>query len=408
VLTRPPGALLLGSDFKALGVARSLGRRGIPVAMVDNLPRAGWFSRYVRRRYRWPGPMSGAAFLDFLLDVGRRGGMQGWVLFPTQDENLELVARNYESLSDFYRLVTQPWSILKWAHDKKLLHVIAEGAGVGHPRTWYPPSENELRTMDIRFPAILKPAISINLQYATGRKALAAANPEALVDAYRRVLAVVPADAVMVQELLIGASQYSVAAFCEGGRVVSAMTARRTRQYPIDFGLSSSFVEAVEAPHLLELAGRLLRRLGMTGMVEVEFIEDPSDGAMKVLDVNARPFGWHTLCIASGLDLPWMQYGYALGRHPRRVLPRYGLRWIRLMTDLPAGAQAVRAGIITPLQYVRSLRGKNVFSVLDVRDPLPAAGDLMIGLFRLLHLVEPRRAHLSGAAGQQVELDVAG
>jgi len=352
--------------------------------------------------------MYGAAFLDFLLDVGRRGDMQGWILFPTQDENLELVARNVESLSNAYRLVTQPWSILKWAHDKKLLHVIAEGAGVSHPRTWYPASEDELHTMDIRFPAILKPAISINLQYAIGRKALAVSNAEALVDAYRRVLAVVPRDDVMVQELLIGASQYSVAAFCDGGRIVSAMTARRTRQYPIDFGLSSTFVEAVEAPHLLELATRLLRRLGLTGMVEVEFIEDPSDGAMKVLDVNPRPFGWHTLCIACGLDLPWMQYGYALGRHPRRVLPQYGLRWIRLMTDLPAGAQGVRAGTITPLQYVRSLRGKTVFSVLDVRDPLPAAGDLMVALSRLLHLVEPSRARLSGAAGQQVELDVAG
>ena len=39
-LNRLPGALLLGSDFKALGVARSLARRGIPIALVDDLPRS--------------------------------------------------------------------------------------------------------------------------------------------------------------------------------------------------------------------------------------------------------------------------------------------------------------------------------------------------------------------------------
>jgi predicted ATP-grasp superfamily ATP-dependent carboligase len=183
VTVRPPGALLLGSDFKALGVARSLGRRGVPVAVVDNLPRSGWFSRHVSRRYRWTGPMSGTAFVDFLLDVARRDGLEGWLLFPAQDENLEEVARNREALAAVYRIVTQPWDVLKWAHDKKLMHVIADGAGVAHPRTWYPASEDELRkAKDIRFPAIVKPSMSIDLQYAIGRKALQVADIDSLLE----------------------------------------------------------------------------------------------------------------------------------------------------------------------------------------------------------------------------------
>jgi predicted ATP-grasp superfamily ATP-dependent carboligase len=384
---RGPGALLLGSDFKALGVARSLGRRGVAIGMVDNLPRSGWFSRYVARRYRWKGPMHGTAFVNFLLDVAHHEALEGWVLFPAQDETLELVAQNWESLSKVYRLVTQPWSVLKWAHDKKLLHVIAEGAGVHHPRTWYPASEDALHAMDIRFPAIVKPTISIDMQYAIGRKALPVANIEGLIQSYRRALAIVASEDIMVQEVVAGRSQYSVAAFCEDGRILSAMTARRTRQYPIDYGLSSSFVEAVEAPHLIELSHKLLRRLGTTGMVEVEFIEDQEDGKSKLLDVNPRPFGWHTLCIACGLDLPWMQYGYAIGRRPGRVLPRYGPRWVRILTDIPAGAQCIRAGLMSPVEYIRSLRGATVFSVLDPRDPLPAFGDMIVAAWRLVRVL---------------------
>ena len=387
---RAPGALLLGSDFKALGVARSLGRLGVPVAVVDNLPRSAWFSRYVSRRFRWHGQMRGPSFLTYLCDLARREGLDGWVLIPCQDETLELVSRDCESLSRAYRLTTQPWGILKWAHDKKLLHVVAEGAGVRHPKTWYPGAETDLREMDIEFPAILKPATSIDMQYATGRKAVPAADVEGLVDGYRRLSAVVPPEQIMVQRVVGGGSQYSIAGFCEGGRIVSAMTARRTRQFPIDYGLSSSFVEAVEVPHLLELARRLLGRLGTTGMVEVEFIEDRRDAAPLLLDVNPRPFGWHTLCIACGLDLPWMQYGYALGRHPGRVHPRYGPRWVRLLTDLPAGMQSIRGGGLSPLDYVRSLGGELVFSVLDLRDPLPAAGDLAVAVRRLLSRAVPR------------------
>ena len=34
------GVVLLGSDFKALAVARSLGRRGVPICLIDNIPRS--------------------------------------------------------------------------------------------------------------------------------------------------------------------------------------------------------------------------------------------------------------------------------------------------------------------------------------------------------------------------------
>jgi len=403
VTVAPPGVLLLGSDFKALGVARSLGRRGIPIAMVDNLPRSGWFSRYVAKRFRWTGPMYGTAFLDFLLDLGRRESLEGWILFPAQDENLELVARNCDSLSGVYRLVTQPWDSLKWAHDKKLMHAIADVAGVDHPRTWYPDSENALlEATGIRFPAIVKPAMSIEMQYAIGRKALQAADLEELVQAYRRASAIVPPEHIMVQEVVIG-PQCSVAAFCEEGIVLSAMTARRTRQFPIDYGLSSSFVEAIEIRDLLDPARRLLQRLGITGMVEVEFIEDQRDGKPKLLDVNPRPFGWHALCIACGLDLPWMQYQYALGRRPGRVHPRYGPRWVRILTDVPAGVQRIRAGLMSPLEYLRSLRGEMMFSVLDLHDPLPAVGDLMVAVGRVLRAMATRR----WARGQRLREEAA-
>ena len=54
-----------------------------------------------------------------------------------------------------------------------------------------------------------------------------------------------------VQEIIPGdgKEQYSVAAYCKDGTMLASMTARRTRQYPIDFGRGSTFVEAIEVPN---------------------------------------------------------------------------------------------------------------------------------------------------------------
>jgi predicted ATP-grasp superfamily ATP-dependent carboligase len=386
-----PGALLLGSDFKALGVARSLGRRGIRVAVVDTLPRSAWFSRYVGRRFKSSGAIRGPDFVDFLLRLAAQESVEGWILWPAQDDALEMVARNAERLSASYRLITPPWEALRWAHDKRLLHQAADEVGVPHPPTWYPADEEALRETPLRFPVILKPRVSVDLQDAFGRKAIPAADLTELEELYWFATRVVRPDYVMVQEVVPSEAQYSVGAFADRGRVLSAMTAKRTRQFPIDYGLSSTFVEAIDMPELIEPARRILERLGTTGMVEVEFIVDRRDGQAKLLDVNPRPWGWHTLCAACGLDFSSMQYDFAMGRPVANLVPRYGPRWIRLLTDLPAGLQGIRAGALTVSAYVRSLvAGPTIDSVFDWRDPAPAAGDLAVAATRVMKAVARR------------------
>nr|BBH95741.1 hypothetical protein KTA_39400 [Thermogemmatispora argillosa] len=402
--------MILGSDFKALGVVRSLGRRGIACMLIDAVPRSAWFSRYTRRRIRWHGSLGDEALLRFLLSLGPTHGLQGAVLFPMQDEAVELVSRHYMELAPLYRLTTPPWEIARWALDKRLTYQMAERLAIPAPRTWYPASEEALASLDLQFPLIVKPAISVHLQYALHLKALEAHNYAELLAAYRQVRAVLDADEIMLQELIPGGglSQYSVGAFCAEGQLRYALTARRRRQYPIDYGLGSSFVEAVEVPALYPLAEKVLRFMGANGMVEVEFKLDPRDDCYKLLDINLRPWGWHTLCIACGLDLPYLQYCQATGRPgeaPTSI--RYGRRWLRLLTDLPAGLQEIRAGLSSPSAYLRSLIGPLTFSVFAWSDPLPALGDLLVALLRSRSLLRSRLtprspAHPSSSPPQAV------
>src|SRR5713226_3993930 len=94
-----PGVVVLGSDFKALGVVRSLGKRGIRCIVIDNIPRSAWFSRYSTRCIKWPGSMDTTAFLDFLLQVGKKYHLEQWLLYPLQDEVVALVARHTQQLA---------------------------------------------------------------------------------------------------------------------------------------------------------------------------------------------------------------------------------------------------------------------------------------------------------------------
>lgn len=376
--TSIPGAVLLGSDFKALAVARSLGRHGVPSVVIDNQPRSAWYSRYVTRRVRWDGPMDDPAFVGALIDLAKAHHLDGWMLVPMQDEVVELVARHVELLGAVFTLATQDWSVLRWACDKRLTHQMADEAGVPYPRTWYPARAGDLDQLDLTYPVIIKPAISVHLQYAIRLKALPAASLDELRAQYDRAAAIISPDEIMVQEIIpgTGREQYSVAAYCQAGETRLRLTARRMRQYPIDYGLGSSFVQAVEVPEIVDFGERITRFMGVTGMVEVEFKRDPRDGQYKLLDINLRPWGWHSLCMACGLDFPYLHYRDLCGDPPTPREPRYGVRWARMITDLPAGLAEIRAGLLSPADYLRSFAGPITFSVFDWRDPRPALGDL--------------------------------
>jgi predicted ATP-grasp superfamily ATP-dependent carboligase len=401
------GAILLGSDFKALGVMRSLGRRGIRSVVIDNTPRAAWASRYAVARYRWEnGALDSPAFLNYLLRLGETPRYAGWLLIPTQDEVVELVARNHDALASRFTLVTQGWDVLQYACDKQQMNVMARATGVTTPTTWYPRDEDDLANLDIAYPAIIKPTVSIRLQHAMRLKALPAATIEEMRAQYRLALSAMPASEVMIQEIIPGGGerQFSVAAYAREGAIVASMTARRTRQYPIDYGLGSSFVEAREIPGILEDARKLIAYMRLTGMVEVEFKQDPRSGVNKLLDINVRPWGWHTLAIACGLDFPAMQYCDVVGLPLPEAAPHYDYRWLRAITDLPAGLALTRAHLLTPLEYLRSLvAGKITFSVLSWSDPLPALMDSASAFMRGLRLVFKRKAasRESGAASDQ-------
>jgi D-aspartate ligase len=371
---RRTGALVIGSDYKALGVVRSLGRHGIPVAVLHDEHLLAERSRYCRRTFTWPA--SGEAEkVAHLLDLASREGLRGWTIFPTEDETAALLARNRAALSDAYRLTIEAsWETLRWAYDKRLTYRLAGELGLDHPRTAYPRDRADVLTYTGPFPAILKPATRAELNRFTISKAWPAPDAATLITKYDDACTLIDPSLIMIQEQIPGGGdgQFSYAAICREGRPVASLVARRLRQWPMDFGRASTYVETIDEPEVEATALRLLDALRFDGVVEVEFKRDARDGRLKLLDINPRVWGWHTLGQRAGVDFSYLLWRTAQGAEVPAVRGKPGVRWVRALTDVPTVVREIRAGRLSVSAYVRSLSGPIEYAMLAADDPVPS------------------------------------
>jgi D-aspartate ligase len=377
------GALVLGGSHGALAVVRSLGRHGIPVWFASDDNMLARLSRYARKGVSWPGPNVAGA-VDFLLELGRRHGLFGWVLIPCADEEARLISQNHAALSRMFRVRTPAWETMRWAYDKHRMNERAAALGLDLPRSFSAASRDDLVNADVRFPAILKPAVKHHGNAFTLAKAWRADDRAALLARYDDAAALVGADAVVVQELIPGrgAAQLSYAALWDRGRPVASLTARRTRQYPIDFGYTSTFVETIARADVEHAACRFLDSLGYDGLVEVEFKYDARDGALKLLDVNARGWTWIALGERAGVDFPHLFWRLAMGDALPSARAAPGVAWMHASRDIVAACQEMAAGYLAPRDYLASLRAPVQFAAFAPDDPLPGVLDVPLALAR--------------------------
>jgi D-aspartate ligase len=367
------GALVMDADYRALAVVRSLGRRGIPVWVLrhgDQL--LATLSRYNRRTLCWPS-QDEEEKVNFLVNLADRESIRDWVLFPTGDEGAALVARHHKALGERFQLTTPPWDVLQWCYDKRLTYRLADRVGVHHPWTLYPANDEEVTACECPYPIILKPAYSRSYNRLTASKAWRIDNRAQLLARYDEAKTLVDPGALMIQELISGGgeSQFSYTALCQDGRVIASLTARRTRQIPMDFGRASTFVETVDDPLTSATAVRLVEALRYTGIVEVEFKRDLRDGKLKLLDINPRVWGWHSLCGPAGVDYPYLLWLLAIGEPVPATKAAVGMRWVRMSTDAPTAIREVLHGRLSLREYLRSIRPPVAPAIYASDDPVP-------------------------------------
>ena len=378
--TELPAAPVFNCHITGLAVARSLGRRGVPVIGLDRDESGyGLHSRYTAVAGLCPYPLDDErGFIDLLMEIG--GALkQKAVLFPCLDEWVFAVARHASELGEYFLLPFSDIETVERILDKNLLYHKCEERRIPIPRTFYVGEQSpEQIASEISYPCIVKPALQREFTNEFGEKVLRAGSREDFLSLCERA----GHHSLLAQEI-VGAGSDSFYSLCNyigrDGEPKGTFVGRKLEQYPPDFG-TACLVDSRYVEEIVERGVDILKQFGYHGISEVEFIYDEKSRDFKLLDINTRVWKWIGLPIQAGIDLPWLAYADAVyGNVEAASRQREGLRWVYLK-DYVALRRA-RAGVdettLTRKDWVDLITGQAesggeiVDAVLSSDDPEP-------------------------------------
>jgi predicted ATP-grasp superfamily ATP-dependent carboligase len=353
--------VVLGFGYGGLGIARSLGRLGVPVHAVEADPgAAGLASRYVRRAHAWDCATASASdTLGFLDDLGRRLGPA--LLLPTTDTTAVFVADHADELAPRFLFPRPPRELVRRLTDKREVFRLALQFGVPTPLTVFPRSRDDVQQFlaDARFPVVLKPIDPTRFERRTGRRLAIVATPDALLARYLEWEDTI-APNLMLQEHIPGGDEavwMFNGVFNEWSECVAAFTGRKLRQHPVYGGTTSLGV--CQRNHRVErLTIDFMWALRYQGVLDVGYRYDARDGLYKLLDPNPRVGATFRLFVdEQGLDVVRVLY-CDLTRQP--VWPgraHDGRKWLVENHDIDTSLAQLSAGTLTLRRWLASLIG---------------------------------------------------
>lgn len=370
-----PGVLVLGAESQGLGILRQLGEAGIHSIVVDQdsigIART---SRYCRSFVRSPRYSDEGAFVEFLLDLADKRDLKDWTLFPTDDEQIRVLSQHRDALGQEYRIWTQEWEKISILYNKDLFYRHVSDLGLNCPETSVIESVEQLDDLDLDYPVIIKPSVKKHFYGRFKQKAIECGDLSEVREIFVKSADIVPPNQLLIQERIPGhgENQFSLAGLFNNGEPVFFITAQRVRQHPMDFGHASTYVELLECNELVEPSLELLSSIGYSGVCEVEFIKDTRTSEYRILEVNPRFWGWHTITRACGVNLPVMLYKqiYGLLQKETHSHPLRG-SWVKSITDLPVGLALMLRGKLPFTKLVKQHWGASENATFRLGDPLP-------------------------------------
>lgn len=370
--------LVLALHHGALGIARSLGRLGVPVyGATEDPSNASARSRYFRDVFSW-SPRDPAKAVDQLVQFGER--FERPLLLPTSDTTTILVEDHADRLREVFEFRPRPPGLARALSSKHSMYELCLEHGVSTPRTVFPASVAEAVSLlgDLTLPVVLKPVDGSIVPASVGVTATIAASRDEALAVVRRL----PGN-VLIQEYIPGGSE-SVwmfnGYFDENGDCLFGITGRKLRQHPVSGGVTS-LGQCVRNDVVQETTRRFMSAVGYGGILDCGYRYDARDSAYKLLDVNPRIGSSFRLFVDSaGLDVARVWYRDLTGQPVQVGEGVEGRRWLVEDIDLVSSFRYMRTGALGPRAWFRSVRKVDERAWLARDDIRPA---LRLPAFRI-------------------------
>lgn len=379
-----PIPVILGGFVNGLGLIRSFGYKKIPTILLDRKKTFSFYSKYTTG-YICPDPEhEEQAFIEYLLKLGRGLPKKG-VLFATNDIWLIPISKHRNELSQFFYFPMAEWDVIEKCWNKKFLYPIAESNGIPIPKTFFLDSIGELDSVadQMTYPCILKPSITIGFLEklkANGRALVINDKNELIFWKERIIQADLGKVPLILQEQIEGppSGLFTITSYAnKSSDIVAYSIGHKIRQYPPDAGTITSG-RLHDDPQIYELGKKLIKSLNYYGISNIEFKKDEKKNDYKLIEINPRPGMWNYSALMSGINLPYLAYCDLLQKDEcsqDSTLVKNGT-WIFLPSDfLYALYWNRRKGYheysLTLKQWFNSLKGRKIFAVESIDDPLP-------------------------------------
>lgn len=318
-------AVVVGFSIHGLAIARSLARLGIRVhALTADRTLATSATRYATVHY-CPG-VDSVSIVDKLRDFATSTlGASRAVLFPTNDNMVRSIGRNWQELEPFYSL--------SWATCRKLVLELqlkdslashCERAGVPYPRSETVNSLEECR----RWPYDLSSSCLV-IKPVRPLSAFKAVITSSVADLERLVVQYPNDLPFIVQEYVDGKDDelYFCSMYLKDGDEIFAFTGRKLRALPEGTG-QGTIMTSEPNEELIQLSRKFLSGLQISGPVAIEYKRDHK-GRFWLIEPNVgRTEYCVDLLIQSGINVPQFEYFHALGKWSSQMchIPRLGKR----------------------------------------------------------------------------------
>jgi predicted ATP-grasp superfamily ATP-dependent carboligase len=362
-----------------LGIARSLGRLGVPVyGLHDDAWAPAARSRYMRAAFvaHPAGALLDGSVAPLQMaarQIGRRA-----LLIPIDDAASFLVQEHAAELGEQFIFPEQPAGLAQRLSRKKDLHLLCKSLGLPTPEAVFPRSRDDVREFieHATFPVALKSIDSRVLRHRPAARSVVIANsPAELLAEYGR--AEVPSQPnLMLQEYIPGGAEtiwMFNGYFDANSDCLFGITARKLRQHPPYTGITSLGV-CVDHPEVVSQTRKLMKALGYRGIVDMGYRFDARDGQYKLLDVNPRIGATFRLFVdRNGNDVVRTMYLDMTGQSVRFAGVVPGRKWVLESHDFASSLVYIRNKQLSVGAWARSFGGLAEAAWFAPDDPMPFA-----------------------------------
>jgi D-aspartate ligase len=375
-----------GLDVSAYGIARSLGRHGIPVyALNDHLRDPLKYSRYVRECFVYPDdPSQPRAYAGdsvanedvlcrLMLEWGARFPSKP-VLFATSDWFARFLSNQQQKLTEKFLFHWVPPGLFATIVDKGTMVRFCETAGVKVPRTHITSAEDDMALIarDFIYPCLIKPVHRYTASFPVeSAKVLIAATPAQAQAFFQKFPQM--KGATLLQELIEGGDDqvFQYTALVNSEAEVSAYaTVRKLCQYPAGFG-SMCYGQTEKNEALAEQGLKLIQALGYRGLGSLEFKYRHKHGGYYFIEMNTRLPWYNGIFADAGVNLPYLAYLDLTGTtmpHPEQV---DGARWLGYHNYASWYCDAGRERQLSRTKFISSVARARSYAWWNPADPKP-------------------------------------